>query len=77
MDVTGVANVDTRVAHYIFQTVAAARLMGVKVIISGLGPEVSQTLSMLGVDLSGLETSGDLQHAIEQADRLIASRAAG
>jgi rsbT co-antagonist protein RsbR len=71
MDVTGVLAVDTRVANHLLQTVAAARLMGATVIVTGLSAEVSQTLVNLGVDLAGLQTIGDLQGGIEEAERLI------
>ena len=75
MDITGVPNIDSRVAHHLLQTVSAARLMGVRVIVSGLTPDVSHAMSVLGVDVSGLQTAGDLQSAIEEADRLLAARA--
>lgn len=71
MDVTGVSAVDTKVANHLLQTVAASRLMGATVIVTGLSAEVSQTLVNLGVDLAGLQTIGDLQGGIEEAERLI------
>ena len=71
MDVTGVLAVDTKVANHLLQSVAAARLMGATVIVTGLSSEVSQTLVNLGVDLAGLQTIGDLQGGIEEAERLI------
>lgn len=71
MDVTGVSAVDTKVANHLLQTVAASRLMGATVIVTGLSAEVSQTLVNLGVDLTGLQTIGDLQGGIEEAERLI------
>jgi rsbT co-antagonist protein RsbR len=74
MDVTGVAAVDTKVANHILQTVAAAKLMGATVIVTGLSAEVAQTLVNLGVDLSRLRTIGDLQGGIEEAERLIGYR---
>jgi rsbT co-antagonist protein RsbR len=67
IDVTGVANVDTRVAHHLLKTIAAARLMGTRVIVTGLSPEISQSLVMLGIDLAGVEATGDLQSALEEA----------
>lgn len=73
VDVTGVAHVDTKVAHHLFQTVAAARLMGVRVFLSGLSPQVSQSLTVLGIDAGTLDTLGDLQGAIEQAERYLAN----
>jgi rsbT co-antagonist protein RsbR len=74
MDVTGVAAVDTKVANHLLQTVAASRLMGATVIVTGLSAEVSQTLVGLGVELTGLQTIGDLQGGIEEAERLIGYR---
>lgn len=71
MDVTGVVAVDTKVANHLLQTVSASRLMGATVIVTGLSAEVSQTLVNLGVDLAGLQTIGDLQGGIEEAERLI------
>jgi rsbT co-antagonist protein RsbR len=71
MDVTGVAAVDTKVANHLLQTVAASRLMGAMVIVTGLSAEVSQTLVNLGVDLAGLRTIGDLQGGIEEAEQLL------
>lgn len=71
MDITGVAAVDSRVANHLLQTVAAAKLMGATVIITGLSAEVAQTLVTLGVDLSTLNTVGDLQGGIEEAERML------
>lgn len=71
MDVTGVPTVDTKVANHIIQSVAAARLMGAQVIVTGLSAEVAQSLVTLGVDLSMLNTVGDLQGGLEQAEALM------
>ncbi|HEX4195322.1 MAG TPA: protoglobin domain-containing protein [Stellaceae bacterium] len=71
MDITGVAAVDSRVANHLIQTVTAARLMGASVIVTGLSAEVAQSLVALGVDLSKVDTVGDLQGGIEQAERLL------
>lgn len=71
MDVTGVAIVDTRVANHLVQAVAAARLMGVTAIVSGLSPNVAQALVTLGLELTGIEAVGDLQGGIEKAERLL------
>jgi rsbT co-antagonist protein RsbR len=71
MDITGVASVDSKVANHLIQTVAAARLMGARVIITGLSAEVAQSLVTLGVDLSQLNTVGDLQGGMEEAERLL------
>jgi rsbT co-antagonist protein RsbR len=53
------------------QTVDASRLMGASVIITGLSPEIAQTLVTLGVDLSKVNAIGDLQGGIEAAERLL------
>ncbi len=71
MDITGVATVDSKVANHLIQTVAAARLMGARVIVTGLSADVAQSLVTLGVDLAGLDTVGDLQGGMEEAERLL------
>ena len=69
MDITGVAAVDSKVANHLLQTVEAARLMGARVVVTGLSPEVATTLVTLGVDLSRLDTVADLQGGLEDAER--------
>jgi rsbT co-antagonist protein RsbR len=69
MDITGVAAVDSKVANHLIQTVAAARLMGANVIVTGLSAEVAQALVGLGVDLSSIRTMNDLQGGLEEAER--------
>jgi rsbT co-antagonist protein RsbR len=71
MDLTGVSTVDSKVANHLIQTVAAARLMGANVIVTGLSADVAQSLVTLGVDLSRLNTMGDLQGGIEEAERIL------
>jgi rsbT co-antagonist protein RsbR len=71
MDVTGVATVDSKVANHLLQTIAASRLMGAEVIISGLSADVAQSLVTLGVDLAKLNAVGDLQGGLEMAERLL------
>jgi rsbT co-antagonist protein RsbR len=71
IDITGVAAVDSKVANHLMQTVTAARLMGTKVIVTGLSADVAQSLVGLGVDLSVLNTIGDLQGGLEEAERLL------
>jgi rsbT co-antagonist protein RsbR len=53
------------------RTVDASRLMGASVIITGLSPEIAQTLVTIGVDLSKMNTIGDLQGGLEEAERLL------
>ena len=76
MDITGAPDVDETVANHLVQTVDASRLMGASVIITGLSPKIAQTLVTIGVDLSKMNTIGDLQGGLEEADRLLSSAAA-
>jgi rsbT co-antagonist protein RsbR len=71
IDITGVQSVDTRVANHIVQTVEAARLMGARVILAGISPEVAQTMVTLGIDLGRILTVGDLQSGIERAEHML------
>jgi rsbT co-antagonist protein RsbR len=71
VDITGVAAVDSKVANHLLQAVTASKLMGATVIVTGLSSEVAQTLVTLGVDLSRLNTIGDLQGGIEEAERVL------
>src|SRR5215213_2447431 len=76
IDITGVATVDLTVANHIVQTVEAARLMGASAVITGLSSKIAQTLVDLGVDLSMMNTVGDLQGGLEEAERLMGLRPA-
>jgi rsbT co-antagonist protein RsbR len=71
IDITGVPDVDQDVANSLMQTVDASRLMGASVIITGLSSEIAGTLVTIGVDLSKMDTVGDLQEGIEEAERLL------
>lgn len=71
MDLTGVPAVDVAVANHLVQTVEAARLVGADVIVTGLAPELAQTLVTIGVDLGKMATVGDLQGGIEEAEKLL------
>ena len=74
IDITGVATVDETVANHLVQTVEASRLMGASTILTGLSSEIAQTLVDLGVDLSMMQTVGDLQGGLEEAERLAGYR---
>jgi len=74
MDITGVPSVDATVANHLVQTVEASRLLGATVIVTGLSPEIAQTLVTIGVDLTKMHTVGDLQGGIEEAERLLGYR---
>jgi rsbT co-antagonist protein RsbR len=71
MDITGVPAIDSSVANHLVQTVEAARLLGAAVIVTGLSPEIAQTLVTIGMDLGKMTTVGDLQGGIEEAERLL------
>src|SRR5579885_2356578 len=71
IDITGVPVMDATVANHLVQTVEAARLLGATVIISGLSPEIAQTLVTIGVDLGKMNTVGDMSCGIEEAERLL------
>jgi rsbT co-antagonist protein RsbR len=71
MDITGVAAVDSKVANHLIQAVAAARLMGANVIVTGVSADVAQSLVALGVDLRSIRTMNDLQGGLEEAERML------
>ena len=71
IDITGVAAMDATVANHLVLTVESARLLGATVIVTGLSPEIAQTLVNIGVDLGKMTTVGDLQGGIEEAERLL------
>jgi len=85
IDITGVPTVDTLVAQHLLKTVAAARLMGAECIISGIRPQIAQTIVHLGVDLGEMITKSTLADALRialakcdlmvtKSDRRVASR---
>jgi rsbT co-antagonist protein RsbR len=63
LDITGVPTVDTLVAQHLMKTVAATRLMGAECIISGIRPQIAQTIVHLGVDLGEIVTKATLADA--------------
>jgi rsbT co-antagonist protein RsbR len=63
IDITGVPQVDTLVAQHLLKTVTAARLMGAECIISGIRPQIAQTIVHLGVDLGNITTKASLADA--------------
>jgi rsbT co-antagonist protein RsbR len=69
IDITGVPSIDMTVANHMVQAVRASGLMGARVIITGLSADIAQTLVGLGVDLSMMQSVGDLQGGIEEAER--------
>jgi rsbT co-antagonist protein RsbR len=67
IDITGVPTVDTLVAQHLLKTVTAIRLMGADCIISGVRPQIAQTIVHLGVDLQGVTTKANLADALSLA----------
>jgi len=67
IDITGVPTVDTLVAQHLLKTVAAARLMGADCIISGIRPQIAQTIIHLGINLSDVVTKATLADAFAVA----------
>ena len=64
IDITGVPTVDTLTAQHLLKTVTAARLMGADCIISGIRPQIAQTIVYLGIDLTGVTTKATLADAL-------------
>jgi rsbT co-antagonist protein RsbR len=67
IDITGVPTVDTLTAQHLLKTVTAARLMGAECIISGIRPQIAQTIVHLGVDLGNVTTKASLADAFRLA----------
>ena len=80
IDITGVPTVDTLVAQHLLKTVTAIRLMGADCIISGVRPQIAQTIVHLGVNLQGISTKATLADALavalERTGRSITSKGA-
>jgi rsbT co-antagonist protein RsbR len=81
IDITGVPTVDTLVSQHLLKTVAAARLMGAECIISGIRPQIAQTIVHLGVDLSQVMTKATIAEAfvvaLHKTGRRVVSRENG
>lgn len=74
IDITGVPTVDTLVAQHLLKTIAAARLMGADCIISGIRPQIAQTIVHLGVNLEDVMTKATLADAFEVALARVGAR---
>lgn len=72
LDISGVPTVDSLVAQHLLKTVSATRLMGAECIISGIRPEIAQTIVHLGIDLSDIVTKASLASALQYAFRILA-----
>ncbi|MFJ7626164.1 STAS domain-containing protein [Streptomyces sp. NPDC097595] len=69
IDITGVPAVDTEVAQHLLKTVVAARLMGADCIISGISPQIAQTIVALGIQFGDIVTKSSLADALKHALR--------
>jgi len=77
LDVTGVSAVDAEVADMILRAVRTVRLIGAQVVLTGVRPDVAQTLVTLGIDLSGVITRGTLKSGISAALAALEAKANG
>jgi rsbT co-antagonist protein RsbR len=69
LDITGVPTVDTEVAQHLLKTVSAARLLGAECIVSGIRPQVAQTIVSLGIEFGDIATKATLADALAHALR--------
>ena len=67
LDITGVPTVDTEVAQHLLKTVSAARLLGAECIVSGIRPQVAQTIVSLGIEFGDIATKATLADALAHA----------
>ncbi|GGK39804.1 polyvinylalcohol dehydrogenase [Pilimelia terevasa] len=77
IDITGVPAVDTQVAQHILKTVVAARLMGAECLISGIRPQIAQTIVALGIEFGDIATKATLADALRHVLRRSAARTGG
>ncbi|MFI5494240.1 STAS domain-containing protein [Actinoplanes sp. NPDC051859] len=75
IDITGVPAVDTQVAQHILKTVVAARLMGADCIISGIRPQIAQTIVALGIEFGDIATKASLADALRHVLRKTGDKA--
>ena len=74
VDITGVPTVDTQTAQHLIEAITAARLLGTKVILTGVRPAIAQTLVHLGIDLSEIETRASLSAGLNLALNMLGLR---
>ncbi len=67
IDITGIAIIDTAIAHHLLQAAQSIQLLGARVILVGIGPEIAQTLVGLGVDFKRIRTQATLQSGFQYA----------
>ncbi|GIH07981.1 polyvinylalcohol dehydrogenase [Rhizocola hellebori] len=76
IDITGVPAVDTQVAQHVLKTVMAARLMGAECIVSGIRPQIAQTIVALGIEFGDIVTKASLADALRHAIKMSGSELA-
>lgn len=74
VDVTGVDVVDTQTADHFIKMIRAASLLGVKCMITGIKPQIAQTITQIGVDLSGIQTLKNLEAGLMESIRTLGYR---
>ena len=67
VDITGVPTIDTQTAQHLIEAICAARLLGTRVVLTGVSPTIAQTLVHLGIDLSGADTRSSLAAGLQVA----------
>jgi rsbT co-antagonist protein RsbR len=67
LDITGVPTIDTKSAQHIIETIAAVRLLGAEVVLTGIRPAIAQTLVHLGIDLASVTTRPSLAAGLRYA----------
>ena len=74
LDVTGLAAIDTQVAQHLIDTITAVRLLGARIVLTGMRPAIAQTLTHLGIDLSGVATRSSLAGGLQIAFQEVGMR---
>ena len=77
LDITGVPTIDTQTAQHLIETIAAVRLLGAEVVLTGVRPSIAQTLVHLGIDLSNVTTRSSLSAGLRMAFETLNLRVVG